>query len=25
MEHDIHHGGQIFQILGNNGLFGLDL
>jgi uncharacterized damage-inducible protein DinB len=25
MEHDIHHGGQISQILGNNGLSGLDL
>jgi len=25
MEHDIHHGGEISQILGSNGLAGLDL
>ena|SRR5215203_3970771 len=25
MEHDIHHGGEISQILGSNGLSGLDL
>jgi uncharacterized damage-inducible protein DinB len=25
MEHDVHHGGEISQILGSNGLAGLDL
>ena len=25
MEHDVHHGGEISQILGSNGLTGLDL
>jgi uncharacterized damage-inducible protein DinB len=25
MEHDIHHGGEMSQILGSNGLSGLDL
>jgi trehalose-6-phosphate synthase len=25
MEHDVHHGGEISQILGSNGLPGLDL
>jgi uncharacterized damage-inducible protein DinB len=24
MEHDIHHGGEISQILGSNGLSGFD-
>jgi hypothetical protein len=25
LEHDLHHGGEISQILGTNGLAGLDL
>ncbi len=25
MEHDVHHGGEISQILGSHGLSGLDL